>query len=104
MSPVFEIFDPIGSLIIFYASARSDLPPLSAEKIGLSLSHLVAEICGPKIGLISDPSFFQTRRFDWLKGLIVFLTRMLTLLAISVAKVLPRIELLPGSFLPLALT
>ncbi len=26
--------------------------PLSAEKIGLSLSHLVPEILGPKVGLI----------------------------------------------------
>ncbi len=36
MTPVFEIFDPIGSI----------------EKIGLSLSHLVAEILGPKVGVI----------------------------------------------------
>ncbi len=31
MTPVFEICDPIGPLI--YASARSDSPLLSAEKI-----------------------------------------------------------------------
>ncbi len=28
------------------------LPPFSAEKIGLSLSHLVPEILGPKVGVI----------------------------------------------------
>ncbi len=44
-------FDPIRS--IFYTSTQSDWPPLSAEKkIGLSLSHLVPEILGPKFGLI----------------------------------------------------
>ncbi len=48
--PVFEIFYPIGSL--FYASSRSDWPPLSAEKVSLSLSHLVSEILGPKVGLM----------------------------------------------------
>ncbi len=36
----------------FYTSTRSDWPPLSAEKIGLSLPHLVPEILGPKVGLI----------------------------------------------------
>ncbi len=50
MTPVFEIFDPNESL--FYALSRSDWPPLSAENIGLSLSHLVPEILGPKVGLI----------------------------------------------------
>ncbi len=50
MTPVFGMSDPIGSL--FYTSAQSDGPPLSAEKIGLSLSHLVPEILGPKFGLI----------------------------------------------------
>ncbi len=34
-----------------YASWRSDWPALSAEKISLSLSHLVSEILGPKVGL-----------------------------------------------------
>ncbi len=37
--PLFKIFNPIGSL--FYASRQSDWPPLSAERISLSLSHLV---------------------------------------------------------------
>ncbi len=50
MTPVLGISDPIGSLL--YTSAQSDWPPLSAEKIGLSLSHLVPEILGPKFGLI----------------------------------------------------
>ncbi len=49
MSPVFWIFNLIGSL--FYTSAQSDWPPISAEKIGLSLSHLVPEKLGPKVGL-----------------------------------------------------
>ncbi len=35
----FKFFNPIGSL--FYTSTQSNWPPLSAEKIGLSLSHLV---------------------------------------------------------------
>ncbi len=47
MTPVIFIFNPIGSL--FYTSTQSDV---SAEKIGLSLSHLVPEILGPKVGLI----------------------------------------------------
>ncbi len=48
---VFEIFDPIGSLI--YASSSSDSPPLSAERKSVCLlSHLVPEILGPKVGLI----------------------------------------------------
>ncbi len=50
MTPLLGIFNPIGSL--FYTSAQSDWPPLSAEKIGLSLSHLVPEILGHKFGLI----------------------------------------------------
>ncbi len=50
MTPVFEIFDPIGSLC--YTSSQSDWPLLSAEKNGLSLSHLVPEMFGPKFGLI----------------------------------------------------
>ncbi len=48
--PHFWDFDPIGSQ--FHAPSRSDWPSLSAEKIGLSLSHLVSEIFGPKFGLI----------------------------------------------------
>ncbi len=48
--PRFGDFQSIGSL--FYNSTESDWPPLSAEKIGLSLSHLVPEILGPKVGLI----------------------------------------------------
>ncbi len=42
MTPVLGIFNLIGS--ICYTSTQSDLPPLSADKIGLSLSHLVPEI------------------------------------------------------------
>ncbi len=53
MTPVFEIFDPNGSL--FYASSRSDLQPLSAEKNGLSLSHLVPAIFGLKFDQTFSP-------------------------------------------------
>ncbi len=48
--PLFWVFNPIGSL--FYTPTQSDWPPLSAEKIGLSPSHLVPEILRPKVGLI----------------------------------------------------
>ncbi len=58
MTPVFEIFDLIGS--IFYTSTQSDWPPFSAEKIGLSLSHLVPEILGPKIGGIFSKMYYLT--------------------------------------------
>ncbi len=34
------------------------LTPLSAEKIGLSVSHLVPEILGPKVGLIFHQNVF----------------------------------------------
>ncbi len=44
------IFYPIWSL--FYALSWSEWPLLSAEKNGLSLSHLVPEILGPKVGQI----------------------------------------------------
>ncbi len=36
----------------FYVSSLSDWPPFSAEKICLSLSHIVLEILGPKVDLI----------------------------------------------------
>ncbi len=49
MTSILVIFNPIGSLS--YTATRSDGPPLSAEKISLSLSHLVPEILGPKIVL-----------------------------------------------------
>ncbi len=42
--PIFVIFNLIGSPC--YTLTQSDCPPLSAEKIGLSLSHLVPEILG----------------------------------------------------------
>ncbi len=65
MTPIFEdFFYKNGSL--FYASSHSNWSPLSAEKIGLSLSYLVPEILGPKVVLIFfiylslfDPSFLQ---------------------------------------------
>ncbi len=60
MTPVFEIFNSIGSL--FHASSQSHWPPLSAEKNGLSLLHLVPEILGPKFDLI----FHQTVSINFL--------------------------------------
>ncbi len=59
MTPVFEIFDPIGS--IFYTSTQSDGPPFSAEKICLSLSHFLPEILGPKVGVISHQNVLFNR-------------------------------------------
>ncbi len=46
---------------LFYTSTQSDRPPLSAEKIGLSLSYLVPEILGPKVGLIFHQNVFLNR-------------------------------------------
>ncbi len=43
---VFGIFDPIGFLLCL------TMFRLTAEKFGLSLSHLVQEILEPKVGLI----------------------------------------------------
>ncbi len=57
-NPVFEILNPICSLL--YASNESDWPPLSAQIIGTSLSHLVSEIFGPKVGL----NFHQSVLFN----------------------------------------
>ncbi len=66
MTPVFSLFfNPIGYL--FYTSTQSDWPPLSAKKIGLSLSHLVPEIQGPKVGLI----FQQTVLFNRSKAFCI---------------------------------
>ncbi len=47
MAPVFEIFH-----LFSYFMEHHDLidPPLSAEKISLSPSHLVPEILRPKVG------------------------------------------------------
>ncbi len=58
MTPIFEIFNPIGSL--FYVSSRSHWPlsPVFAEKFGFSLSHLVPEILGPKVDLIFHQMHF----------------------------------------------
>ncbi len=41
--------------------------PLFAEKIGLSLSHLVPETLGPKAGLI----FHQNVLFNWFKAFLI---------------------------------
>ncbi len=62
MTPVFEIFNLIGSL--FYGSSR--LTPLSAENFGSSLSHLVLEILGP--------TFFKDFCINYLLDFRSFLT------------------------------
>ncbi len=48
-------------LVPFYTITQSDSPPLSAEKIGLSLSHLVPEILGPNVGLIFHQNLLFNR-------------------------------------------
>ncbi len=95
---------PLGP---FVCPTRSYWPPLSAEKIGLSLSHLVPEIIWPKVGLIFhknllfdhfapifsfifdlvdpllqflnlfDPSFLQNLRSCWVHFFIVCWTPLL---------------------------
>ncbi len=57
--PVLGIFNPIGSL--FYTSTRSDWPPLSSEKIELSLLHSVPETLGPKFGIIFHQNLLFNR-------------------------------------------
>ncbi len=56
MTPNFEIVDPVESLC--YAPARSEWSPLSTERIGVSLSHLVPEIRWPKFGLIIHKMYY----------------------------------------------
>ncbi len=51
MTPIMGIINP--SRFLFYTSTQSNWPPLSAEKITLSLSHLVPEILGPKISFFT---------------------------------------------------
>ncbi len=53
MTPICGIFNPTGPIL--YNPTPYDWPPLSAEKIGLPLSHLVREILGPKSGLFFSP-------------------------------------------------
>ncbi len=55
---VFVIFNLNGSL--FYTLTPSKWPPLSAEKLCLSLSHLVPEILGPKVGPIITKMYYLT--------------------------------------------
>ncbi len=65
MTPVLGIFNPIGSL--FYTSTQSDCPLFLQKKIGFSLSHLVPEILGPKVGLI----FHQNVLFNRFKAFCI---------------------------------
>ncbi len=51
MTPILGIFNLIGSL--FFIPQHNPIDPLFLQKkIGLSLSHLVPEILGPKVSLI----------------------------------------------------
>ncbi len=63
MPLVLGIFISIGSL--FYTSTHSDWPPLSAEKIGLSLSHLVPEILGSKVCLFFHQNVLLFQFLSW---------------------------------------
>ncbi len=47
-----HLFDFQSDWVPFLYFNIMRLTPLSAEKIGLSLSHLVLEMLGPKVGLI----------------------------------------------------
>ncbi len=46
------LWDIQSDWFLFYTSAQSDWPPLSAEKIGLSLLYLVPEIIVLKVLII----------------------------------------------------
>ncbi len=61
MTPIWGIFNMIGSLC--YTLTQSNWSPFSAEKISLSLSHLVPEILWPKVGLIFHQNVL-VNRFD----------------------------------------
>ncbi len=50
MSPILLNFLSNWVPILYLNTIR--LTPISAKRIGLSLSHLVPEILGPKVGLI----------------------------------------------------
>ncbi len=56
--PRFRVFQSYWVPILYVNTIR--LIPLSAEKIGFSLSHLVPEILGPKVGLIFYQMYFLT--------------------------------------------
>ncbi len=56
--PRFGDFNPIGCL--FYTSTQSDWPRFCRKK-GLSLSHLIPEILGLKVGLIFHKNVFFKR-------------------------------------------
>ncbi len=58
LTPVFYIFPSLW--VPFLSPTRSYWPPLSAEKISLSLAHLVPEIIWHKVGLI----FHKILSFD----------------------------------------
>ncbi len=71
ITSILGIFNPNGSL--FYASSRSNWPPLSAEKISLSLSHLVPEIIGTQL---PHSYYFITRILVLIKGYLLRKSRI----------------------------
>ncbi len=64
LTPVFDIFR--SHWVPFLSPTRSYCPPLSAEKIGLSLSHLVREIIWSKVG----QKFHKNLSFDHFEAFV----------------------------------
>ncbi len=64
LHPVFYIFR--SHWVPFLCPTRSYWPPLSTEKIGLSLSYLVPEIIWPKVGL----DFHKNLSFDHFEAFV----------------------------------
>ncbi len=59
MAQVFWIFNLIGSP--YFMPQHNPIDPLFLQtKIGLSLSHLVPEILGPKVGIIFTKMYYLT--------------------------------------------
>ncbi len=58
ITPDLAVFNPTGSL--FMPQHNLIESPLSAEKISLSLSHLVPEILVSKVSLISYQMYYLT--------------------------------------------
>ncbi len=58
MIPNFVIFNPIGPYFMPYHDPTD--PIFLQKKISLSLSHVVPEILGPKVGLIVTKMYYLT--------------------------------------------
>ncbi len=68
--PFLTFSDPIAIGSLFLCPTRSYSHPLSAEKIGLPLSHSVPEIIWPKFGL----NFHKNLSFDHFEAFIPILS------------------------------